>query len=261
MCKVAFSLGPLHFYWYGLIIVAAILAAFLVTLWQARRFAIPAAPLLDLLLWGVPAGIAGARAAYVLANWDLYRASPADIFRLWQGGLSVFGALVAFAFVLYIYTRRQRIAFWALADTVAPGLAAGQAIGQWANLVNQEAFGLPTGAPWGAYIDFALRPAGYEQFDFFQPVAVYESGWNLLLLLILLAAGWTERRLARPWPRGTLALLFILLFSLGHYYFVGLRLDGEIVGGIRLGQLLSALSAAAALCAWLVRRRSLADDR
>ncbi len=261
MGKIAFSIGPLSFYWYGLIIVAAILAAFLVTLWQARRFAIPAATVLDLVLWGVPAGIIGARLVYVLVNWQLYRESPLDILRLWQGGLAVFGALAAFFLVLLLYARQRRVAFWTLADIVAPGLACGQAIGQWANFVNQEAFGYPTGASWGAYIDFALRPAGYEQFDFFHPVAVYESGWNLVLFLILIAAAWLGRRRTRPWPRGSLALLYILLFSLGHYYFVGLRLDSEIVRGVRLGQILSALFAAAAALAWLARRRAFADDR
>jgi phosphatidylglycerol:prolipoprotein diacylglycerol transferase len=259
MGKIAFVLGPLHFYWYGLIIAAAVLAAFLVALWQARRSGMPVAPLADLLLWGVPAGIVGARAVYVLANWELYRDNPLDILRLWQGGLAVFGALIAFILVLSLYSRQRRVPFWALADIAAPGLAAGQAVGQWANFVNQETFGRPSDAPWGAYIDFALRPAGYEQFDFFQPVPLYESAWNLFLLLVLLAAGWALRRRRLRWPRGSLALLYILLYSLGHYYFVGLRLDGETVWGVRLGQLFSALFAAA--CAWLARRRAAADDR
>lgn len=261
MCRIAFSLGPLHFYWYGLIVVAAILAAFLITLGQARQAGRPPAPVFDLLLWGVPAGILGARALYVLANWELYRQQPLDIFRLWQGGLAVYGALTAFVLVLWLYARQRRIAFWSWADIVAPGLAVGQAIGQLANFVNQEAFGYPTGLAWGVYIDFALRPAGYEQFDFFHPVPLYESAWNLALFLGLLALAWAGRRLVRLLPPGGLFLLYILLYSVGHYYFVGLRLDSEIIWGVRLGQLFSVLFAAAAF-ALLVRavRRGQPDD-
>lgn len=262
MCKIAFSVGPLHFYWYGLIVVAAILAAFLVTLLQARRSGLPPAPVFDLLLWGVPAGIIGARAYYVLANWEFYRQQPLDVLRLWQGGLAVYGALLAFVLVLYLYARQRRVAFWTLADLIAPGLAVGQAVGQLANFVNQEAFGYPTGLAWGVYIDFALRPAGYEQFDFFHPVPLYESAWNILLFLVLLALDWTWRRRGRFWPPGSLFLLYILLYAVGHYHFVGLRLDSEIVWGVRLGQLASVLIAAAAsvLLARAARRRHGADD-
>ena len=262
MCRIAFTLGPLHFYWYGLIVVAAILAAFLVTLWQARQAGKPSAPVFDLLLWGVPAGIIGARAVYVLANWEFYRQQPVDILCLWQGGLAVFGALTAFILVLWLYARRRNAGFWPWADIAAPGLAIGQAVGQLANFVNQEAFGRPTGSAWGAYIDFALRPAGYEQFDFFQPVPLYEAAWNLALFLVLLALAWAGRRTVRLLPPGGLFLLYILLYSVGHYYFVGLRLDSEIFWGVRLGQLLSVLFAAAAfvLLVRVARRGRPADD-
>lgn len=263
MCKIAFTLGPLHFYWYGLIVVAAILAAFLITLWQTKRSGLPLEPAFDLLLWGVPAGIIGARAYYVLANWDLYRQQPLDIFRLWQGGLAVYGALLAFILVLFLYSRRRRTDLWTWADLFTPGIACGQAIGQLANFVNQEAFGFPTGLSWGVYIDYALRPAGYEQFDFFHPVSLYEAAWNLVLFLLLLGLSSFRRRLARLLPPGSIFLLYILLYALGHYYFVGLRLDSEIFWGLRLGQLSSGMIAAAAfvLLVRAARRRPGADDR
>jgi phosphatidylglycerol:prolipoprotein diacylglycerol transferase len=256
MGKIAFTLGPLQFYWYGLIIAAAILAAFFIALWQARRKSLPVEPVFDLLFWSVPAGVVGARAYYVAANWHLYRDRPLDSLCLWQGGLAIHGALLAFILVLFLYARRRRIRFWAWADLAAPALAGGQAVGQWANFFNQEAFGYPTDTAWGVYIDYALRPAGYEQFDYFHPVFLYESAWNLLLLLALLAFGRVLRL-----PAGVFFLTYIILYAAGHYYFAGLRLDGEIVCGVRLAQLFSILSAAAALGLLLRGRRPPAEEQ
>lgn len=255
MGKIAFTLGPLNFYSFGLVIVAAVLAAFVIALWQAKRRSEPPEPVFDLLFWSILAGLIGARVFYIIANWELYREHPLDVFCLWQGGLIVHGALFAFILVLWLYARRRGLRFWVWADIAAPALALGQAIGQWANFFNQESFGYPTDRPWGVYIDYALRPAGYEQFDFFHPVFLYESAWNLFLLLVLLAADRVGRHIRRPPPPGVLFLAYIILYSAGHYYFAGLRLDSEIVCGVRLAQLLSVLAAAAALVLLLRYRR------
>jgi phosphatidylglycerol:prolipoprotein diacylglycerol transferase len=261
MGKIAFTLGPLNFYSFGLIIAAAVLAAFLLALRQAKRHSLPPAPVCDLLFWSVLAGLVGARAFYIIANWQLYREHPSDIFRLWQGGLIVHGALLAFVLTLWLYTRRRDLPFWTWADITAPALALGQAIGQWANFFNQESFGPPTDRPWGVYIDFALRPAGYEQFDFFHPVFLYESAWNFLLLLALLAADRAARHASRPLPSGILFLTYIILYSAAHYCFAGLRLDSETVCGVRLAQLLSALAAAALVLLPRFRRRTPAGQQ
>jgi phosphatidylglycerol:prolipoprotein diacylglycerol transferase len=246
MSKIAFSLGPLHFYWYGLIIAAAILAAFLITLVCARRSGEPLEPVVDLVLFGVPAGLAGARFSYVLADWALYWDNPLTVICLWQGGLSVQGALFAFLLVLFLYARQTGLFFWRWADLCAPGLAFAVALGQWANFFNQEAFGYPTDRPWGVYIDFALRPAGYEQFDFFHPVFMYESGWNAVLFLFLAALAFWRQKTGRP-RAGTIFLLAALFFAAGHFVFTGLRLDYETLQGVFITRVVSGLLAAAAL--------------
>ncbi len=246
MSKIAFSLGPLHFYWYGLIIAAAILAAFLITLVHARRSGEPLAPIADLVLFGVPAGLAGARFAYVMANWALYWDNPVTVICLWQGGLSINGALFAFLLVLYLYSRQTGLSFVRWADLCAPGLAFAVSLGQWASFFNQEAFGYPTDRSWGIYIDFALRPEGYEQFDFFQPVFLYESAWNLLIFLFLAALAFWQRKTGRL-RAGSIFASAILLFAAGHSVFAGLRLDNETIRGIFLTRLVSGFLAAAAL--------------
>jgi phosphatidylglycerol---prolipoprotein diacylglyceryl transferase len=226
MCKVAFSLGPFVFYWYGMIIAVSVLAAFAAILWQSRLWRDPLLPLVDLTLYGIPAGIVCARIFYVFANWGLYRDNPLESLYIWQGGLSISGAMVGFIAVLYSYVRANRLSFWHWTDILAPGLALGEAVGQWANLVSQEAFGHPAGSSWGVYIDYAVRPAGFEQFDFFQPVFGYESAWNMLLFLalVIFAAGQRKYKWLRP---GSLFLIYIMFYSLGHAYLTGLRLDSD----------------------------------
>lgn len=241
MCKVAFSVGPFVFYMYGMIIAVAVLAAFGVVFLQSRLYREPLLPLVDLTLYGVPAGIVCARIYYCLANWQLYRDNPLESLYIWQGGLSIYGAMIGFIAVFYFYARYHRLSFWHWADIMAPGLAVGQALGQWANLINQEAFGFPSASPWSVYIDYALRPAGYEQFDYFQPVFAFESAWNLLLFLLLIAISYGQRRLKWTKP-GSIFLLYVALYFLGHVYLVGLRLDSELamVASSRLVSLVTA---------------------
>jgi phosphatidylglycerol:prolipoprotein diacylglycerol transferase len=120
-------------------------------------------------LYGIPVGIIVARLYYVISNWNLYISQPVEVLFIWHGGLSIYGALFGIILVIYGYTRYNNLPFWHWADLAAPGLAISQAVGQWGKFINQESFGYPTDATWGVYIDFAFRPDGYEQYDFFQP--------------------------------------------------------------------------------------------
>lgn len=258
MCKVAFTLGPFVFYWYGMIIAVAVLAAFAVVLWQSRLFRDPTLPLVDLTLYGVPAGIVCARIYYVLANWELYRDNPVESLYIWQGGLASAGAMIGFVAVLYSYVRANGLSFWHWSDLLAPGLAVGQAVGQWANLINQESFGYPASSSWGVYIDYALRPTGFEQFDYFQPVFAYESSWNMLLFLLTVVFAYGQRKYKWLQP-GSLFLLYIAFYSLGHVYLTGLRLDSD-ADAIFSAQLVSAVVAGVALVFFVRNNRRAADS-
>ncbi|MDR3590064.1 MAG: prolipoprotein diacylglyceryl transferase [Negativicutes bacterium] len=260
MCKVAFSLGPFVFYWYGMTIAVAVLAAFAVVFWQLRLFRDPLLPLVDLTLYGVPAGIVCARIFYCLANWGLYRNHPLESLYIWQGGLSIAGAMTGFIAVLYSYVRANNLSFWHWTDLLAPGLAIGQAVGQWANLISQEAFGRPVNSSWGVYLDYALRPAGYEQYDYFQPVFGYESAWNMVLFLVLavLAIGQRKYKWLQP---GSLFLLYVGFYSLGHFFLTGLRFDSDPVSVLSVQAVSAATAAAAFLFFIRVNRRAAAAKR
>ncbi|MBP2644873.1 MAG: prolipoprotein diacylglyceryl transferase [Firmicutes bacterium] len=238
MDEIAFSLGPLNFYWYGIIMAAAVLSAALITFWQTRLFHEPAMPIVDLLLISVPVGIVFARMSFVLMDWPLFKGNWAEIFRFWHGGMFFGGALIGAVGIYMFYTHVFGFPFWRWADILAPGLAFGQAVGQWASLMTQEGFGFPTSLAWGVYIDFLYRPSGYEQFDFFHPVFLYESIWNAMMFIVLLAMAYGRVKFNFPKRNGLVFLLYLFLYASGHLYFDSMRLDGLVSGGLYSSKLI-----------------------
>jgi phosphatidylglycerol:prolipoprotein diacylglycerol transferase len=168
--------------------------------------------------------------------------------------------MIGFIAVLYSYVRSSHLSFWHWTDILAPGLAAGEALGQWANLISQEAFGRPVASSWGVYLDYGLRPAGFEQFDYFQPVFCYESAWNMLLFLVLtmLAAGQRKYKWLQP---GSLFLIYIMAYSLGHAYLTGLRLDSDAAGILSTQVVNVALAGAAFVLFVRNNRHAAAGDK
>ncbi|HBS60177.1 MAG TPA: prolipoprotein diacylglyceryl transferase [Firmicutes bacterium] len=235
---IAFQIGPLTFYWYGIIIATGIFAGFLAAAWQAKRRGENAEHILDILFYALPLSILGARIYYVLFTWEQYKNDPWEALAIWHGGLAIHGAVIAAVLVVIVYTRIHKLSFWHWADICAPSLILGQAIGRWGNFVNQEAFGAPTDLPWAIYIDYAHRPVGYEQYDYFHPTFLYESLWNFavfFILQVLSAYQVKHRRIVQ----GGIVLSYFGFYSLGRFFVEGLRLDSLMFGPVRVAQLVS----------------------
>jgi len=262
MEKIAFFIGPLPFYWYGLMLSFAILAALLVTVWQARLWREEVRRVLDLFLYGIPIGFFFARLYYVFLHWQLYIAEPEKSLSLASGGFVLDGALASMVVFLYFYAKRHGLSVWRWLDIVAPGLALGHAVGLWGRIMNEEGFGLPTDSPRGLYIDFAHRPETYQEFDFFEPVCLYSSGWSSLIFIFLLFAVFIQIRYRRLKP-GCIFLLYIVLFSLGRFIFEGLRLDLDYAAGLPITQIFSGVLGfgASMLFLWLHYQPALSDER
>lgn len=214
----AFSIGILSFHWYGIIIAIAITVGLAISLWQAKLHNAPLEPLFDFSLCVIPVSLIFARVFYVVSNWPLYQLDLLESLYVWHGGLSIYGAIIGFFFAVYFFTNLNNLSFLFWADILSPGLALGQAIGLWANFVNQEVFGFPTDVKWGIYIDYAFRPAGFEQYDYFHPIFLYESGWLLATFLLLTIYGLSYRKNYYN-AQGKLFLSYIILFSIGHLSF------------------------------------------
>ena len=201
---VAFRLFGLEVYWYGIIITAGILAGYYLAVYRAKKMNLDPEVINDFVLYAVVAAVIGARLYYVIFSWQDYKDNLLDIFNLRRGGLAIYGAVIGAVTALLAYSKVKKISFLKIADVAAPGLILGQIIGRWGNFMNMEAFG---GASDGL-LAMALRwdkvkyiPAGMEnQFTLIdgvkylqvQPTFLYESLWNMGVLLCLLL--WTKKR-------------------------------------------------------------------
>lgn len=249
------NLGPVPLRAYALLIIAGIVVA----VWfGGKRYVArggTTGTITDIAIWAVPFGIIGGRLYHVITDNQLYFGENgkglAAAFRIWDGGLGIWGAVAFGALGAWIGARRAGVALPPVADAIAPGIALAQAIGRWGNYFNQELFGKPTTVPWALEIDPAHRPAGYEQFATFQPTFLYESLWLLGMVLVLV---WADKRFRMG--HGRVFALYVLLYCIGRFWIEGLRIDdaNEILG-LRLNEWTSILVGLGALIYLIVSAR------
>jgi phosphatidylglycerol:prolipoprotein diacylglycerol transferase len=265
-----FQLGPFSLRWYGLLIAVAVLLGLMLATRLGRQRGIEPAMIADLLPILVLAAVIGARLYYVVFEWRQYQLNWLDALAIWRGGIAIHGALLGGSLAVILYCRWRKLAFWNLLDVLVPSVALGQAIGRWGNFFNSEAFGLPTELPWKLTIPFANRPVQFLDQTTFHPTFLYESLWNLGVVVLLLVLFQRGLKGQLKLPAGALSCVYLLSYSTGRLWIEGLRIDPLCLagappfcdGGLRMAQLMSlALMAAAGFgLYWLyVRQRALPD--
>ena len=207
-------------YWYGIILACAMLAGLFLCMKQAKRFGLTEDNVLDLVLWAVPCCILGSRIYYVIFYLDLYRNADGSldwgrIIAIWDGGLAIYGTVIAGVLVVLIFTRVKKLRFAAMMDLAVMGLLLGQIIGRWANFINREAFGGLTDLPWRMRLWVSA-----SQYIEVHPTFLYESLWNLVGLLLMLFVVTKGRRFD-----GENTWFYFLWYGLGRAWIEGLRTD------------------------------------
>lgn len=183
--------------WYGILIVAGVLAAAFYASWYVKRKGEDPEIVWDMLIWVLISGIMGARIWYVVADIiggnTRYLDDPMRILFINEGGLNILGGVMVGAAVGWYYCKRNNIDFWLMADAVGPGYLIGQAIGRWGNFINQELYGPPTTLPWGIPIAAEHRIPPWNDLTqypvettFFHPTFAYEMIWNLVFAGVLI---------------------------------------------------------------------------
>ena len=228
----SFSLFGRPIYFYGVLIAIGFLLATLYCSKHAPDFGIKTDDFIDLMLWIIPISILGARLYFVVFRWSDYAGNPLSALAVWEGGLAIYGGVIAGLICIILVCRHKKIPVAAMLDLAVFGLLMGQILGRWGNFMNREAFGAETEifcrmgltAPDGTTI-------------FVHPTFLYESLWNLIgfvFLLIFLRKG-------RRKYDGQLALIYFFWYGLGRAWIEGLRTDSLYLGStnIRVSQLLS----------------------
>lgn len=236
---VAFRLGPLEVRWYGVIIAIGIFVAIWLSIREAEKRGLKEDDIIDLALWMIPFGFLGARLYYVLFELDYYLQNPTEILAVWEGGLAIYGGLIAGGMTVIWFCKKRNIPIWLLLDILAPHVLLAQAIGRWGNFINQEAHG---GEVSRAFLESLFLPEFIiEQMNingtYYHPTFLYESLWSLLGVVLLVVL----RNRENFFRRGEVALSYALWYSLGRFFIEGMRTDSLYVLGtqIRVSQLLS----------------------
>lgn len=216
-------------HWYGIIIATGIVLAVLFGMKICQEHGLTKDNITDILLYGLPSAIICARIYYVIFEWGEYKDNLWDVFKIWKGGIAIYGAVIGACISTYIYCKGKKINVMSTFDVGAFGLLIGQICGRWGNFVNAEAFGSATSLPWGMQI------AEISSNMTFHPTFLYESLWNMGVLLILIF-----RRKKRSYD-GELFLLYVTFYGLGRLWIEGLRTDSLYLGPVRISQLVALL--------------------
>lgn len=276
--RIAFSVGPVKIYWYGILItIGFILAMVYTSLLSKKKFGLKMENIIDIIIYSVIGGIIGARVYYVIFNFDIYRYNIWDIFKIWQGGIAIYGGIIGAFLVGIIICKKRKIPVLPMLDLAAGGLILGQAIGRWGNFVNIEAFGKNTNLPWGMtsisiqrYLAENMQKLANQGVDInisgnVHPCFFYESVWCFIGFLVILfitinsnyiCSGYnseaienksdldntakTKKKKIDLYP-GNLVLIYFIWYGFGRSIIEGLRVDSLMIENIRVSRLLSVI--------------------
>ena len=224
------DLGPLTLRGYGLMIALGVLAAVWLT---AKRFvdrSLSADHAAGIAMWSVPAGIIGARFYHVITDWGRFSGNWGEAFKIWKGGLGILGGVIVGYLAAMIYCKRANLDLRTVMDVAAPSIPLAQMIGRWGNWFNQELYGRPSELPWALEIDPENRPVQHLEQATFHPTFLYESLWNLMVVLVLIKIDLMKRLTA-----GMLFIVYFALYSIGRIWVEALRIDEATkIAGLRV---------------------------
>lgn len=250
--RVAIHFGSFTVYWYGIIIGVGLLLGLALAIREGKRLGISSDTFTDLVLYALPISLITARIYYVSFEWDYYKNHPDEIIAIWNGGIAIHGALIGAVLTAVIFARKRQISFWKLADIAAPSLILGQAIGRWGNFMNQEAHGGPVSRSFLESLrlpDFIINQM-YIEGVYYHPTFLYESVWNIIGFVILLALRKANLK------RGELFLSYLTWYSIGRFFIEGLRTDSlMLTSSLRIAQVVSLSLIIISIVVMVYRRR------
>ena len=237
MNRAILSIGNFHIYWYSVLIATGIIIGLYLLMKEASKQNISKDTIIDIAFYTIIWGIIGARIYYVIFNIKPYLSNPISILYVWEGGLAIYGAIIAGFITLIYQTKKKNIALGKLTDMIVPSLILAQAIGRWGNFFNQEAHGGIVTLEFlkKIHIPNFIIKGMYINGNYYHPTFFYESLWCLLGFILLVII----RRLLKNSKDGTLTFIYLIWYGIGRFFIEGLRTDSLYLGIFRISQIVS----------------------
>lgn len=235
MNRILVSIGPITIYWYSVTMLLAVLTGIYIATKEAKRNGLK--EYIDNILFSlIIFGIIGARLYYVIFNFSIYKNDLLSIFKVWEGGLAIYGAIIAGLLVIIYYAKKNRESIIKTTDIFVPGLILAQAIGRWGNFFNGEAHGIEVSLKYlqSLHLPKFIINGMYINGAYYHPTFLYESLWCLLGFIILLII----RKLTNR-KKGIVTYSYFIWYGIGRLFIEGLRTDSLYLGNIRISQLVS----------------------
>lgn len=227
--------GGVH--WYGIIIAVGIVLALIYCARVSVHEGEDKELISDLVIWAIPISVIFARTYYVAFSWESYKDNIMDVFKIWEGGIAIYGAVAGAVVTAGIFFKIKKINVLKMFDICSLGLLIGQFIGRWGNFVNAEAFGGPCPYVWGMSINGGANV---------HPTFLYESLWNFVGFIIL-----SRLNKKRPFY-GFTFFLYISYYGLGRFFIEGMRTDSLYLGNVRISQAVALLCVVFGIAALII---------
>ncbi|MDQ0150323.1 prolipoprotein diacylglyceryl transferase [Eubacterium multiforme] len=232
---IAFELFGFKVMWYGVLIGLGVILAFALAYINAKKKGLDFDALIDIFLIAFPCAIIGARAYYVIFEWNNYKDNLLDIFKIREGGLAIHGGLIGAFLAAFIYTRVKKIKFLAYADLVAPSIILAQGIGRWGNFMNSEAHGDAVSYEFISKFPKFIQNGMNINGQFYNPTFLYESIWDIFVCVLLVIILYKVKK----GYEGIVISSYMILYSVGRFFIEGLRTDSLMFFGLRIAQIIS----------------------
>ena len=251
MDKVFINIGPITIYWYSVIMLLAILLGIYLAINESKKVG-KRNHIEDIIFKMIIWGIVGARIYYVIFNFKDYKDNILDIFKIWEGGIAIYGAIIG-GFLAIIYEAKKRKEdILTTTDIIVPSLIIGQAIGRWGNLFNGEAHGGEVSLAFlkSLHIPNFIIDGMHINGVYYHPTFLYESLWCLLGFGLLLIIRKVVKR-----KRGIVTYCYFIWYGIGRFLIEGLRTDSLYLGNIRISQAVSIILIIVGLCGLIIKSR------
>ena len=235
MNRILFELGPITIYWYSVTMLLSVLTGIYLAIKESKKQGMYSF-ISDLVTYIIIFGIIGARLYYVIFNFDNYKYDLLSIFKIWEGGIAIYGAIIGGLLAIVYLARKREQSIIKTTDIIVPGLILAQSIGRWGNFFNGEAHGTEVSLEYleKLHLPNFIIEGMHIDGTYYHPTFLYESIWCLLGFIILI----TIRKLTKR-KDGIMTFSYFIWYGIGRFFIEGLRTDSLYLGTFRISQMVS----------------------